>query len=281
MNKAILATLLCCLPLFAQSEEDIRTYRERRQREQIEREIREKRDAMREGRVIRAHAAVRVKLKNGSKLAGVVKNERLVELPDSLDFVKAEIDAPGAGLRIWYYDNTNSYIFLRYEDIQSYRIDGRLTEVEIRAIETRIEEARKSAEQQRQEQIQRARAGAEGETPKEDPAAIQKAAEDKERLAAEDQLLQLLTEFPPEQGWGESRARQIEARKITVGVYPDPKSKRFLDIFSDWQKALAIRERRAAEAAEKEQTPPPPPQPPQEHVPAKPAFPQQGKGAGG
>jgi hypothetical protein len=264
MNRLPLL-LLALLPAALRGQsQDPQDHRDRRVRQRIEAEVAQKRDAMREGRVIRTNAAVKVRLKNGSRLGGVIKNERLVELPDSLDFVQADIDTPGAGLRIWYYDNTNSYIFLRYSDVQSYRIEGRLTDVEVKAIEARIEEAKRKAEQQRLDAIARAQGKREGDPKLPDPDAEQKAKEAADKLAAEEQLLQLLTEFPPEQGWGEGRARQIEAKKITLGVYPDPKSKRFLDIFSDWQKALKIREQREAERQKQEEqggTPPPDPVP--------------------
>ena len=218
-------------------------------KERVIRDVLEKREQMRTGRVVRTNVRVTVRLKNGNKLIGVVKNENFIERLDVLDFVPTSVEVPGAGLRIWYTDNTNSYIFLTYEEIVGYRIHNQLTDVQVKAIEERIDRDKRTADEQRaaaarRKQEEAARAGdAPAATPAPAPG------ENAEQAA----LLKLLQEFPPEEGWGEERARQIEVRKITLGVYPDERSKRFLDVYPEWTRALKTRDEQK-KAREKEQS---------------------------
>src|SRR5687768_13052596 len=96
-----LCVLAVCLPLVAQGEGSLSEGKER-----VRREVKEKRDAMRAGSMIRTNVRVSVRLKNGNKLSGVVKNELFVEALDQLDFVAANMETPGAGIRVWYYNET-------------------------------------------------------------------------------------------------------------------------------------------------------------------------------
>lgn len=218
-------------------------------REQLEKEISRKRDAMRDGKVIRSSVRVRVRLRNKSKIAGVVKNGRFIEKVDGLAFVPADLQTPGAGLRIWYYDNTNSFIFLPYRDIAHYRIGERLTDEEIAQIEERIRRAQREANERRRELLAKrdsAKTGKDSDGDGKDDA------DTGPELTPEQK--ELLTEFPPADGWGTERMREIEIKKITVGVFPDAKSKRFVNNFEEWLKAKEVVEayERAAKKAEAE-----------------------------
>ena len=51
-----------------------------------------------------------------------------------------------------------------------------------------------------------------------------------------------IVRYPPEEGWGEERRHTIETLKVSAGVFPDAKGRRFLEIFPDWVKALRLRE---------------------------------------
>jgi hypothetical protein len=221
-------------------------------REQLEREIRRKREAMREGKVIRSSVRVSVRLRNNYKIEGVVKNGRFIERVDGLAFVPADLQTPGAGLRIWYYDNTNSFIFLPYSDIASYRIGERLTAAEIGAIEERIRKAQQEADERRRELLAKRKAKAEaGEAAKGEA----EEEEEKDPFALTPEQQKLLADYPPEDGWGAERVREIQIREITVGVFPDAKSKYFIDNFEEWLKAKGIvdaKKRAEAEAKAKE-----------------------------
>ena len=205
--------------------------------EQVKARIQEMRQAIREGLPIISHVRVTVKLRNDHKMKGVVKNGRFIEKVDGLHFVPAEMQSEGAGLRVWYYDNTNSYIFLPFEAIASYKIGQRLTDVQLKQIEDKIEQERLRAEQARQERLA-ALARKNGE-----PATGEQITEDDERTK---RLLALVEEFPPDAGWSAERRRQIEVRKVTVGAYPNETEQRFLTVFDDWQEGVRIHEKRAA-----------------------------------
>lgn len=222
-----------------------------RVRERVRRQIEEMRRAMRLGKVVRTNVRVRVRLRNGNKIKGVVRNGRFIEKIHGLDFVPADMKTEGAGVRVWYYDNTTSYIFLPFREIASYTIGERLTDDEVKAIEKRIERESRIARERREELLakRRARSRPEGGQA-EDEKLTEEARRAAEQRAKEDRLLKLLEEFPPDEGWGEKRVREIQMRKITVGAFPDGRSRRFLEVFPEWRKALEIRKRREAETAE-------------------------------
>ena len=232
----LLALLACPIPATAQ---DITRHQD------IEREIMRMRQLLRDGKLVLSHVRLRVRLKNGNKIQGVVKNGRLIEKVDGLHFVSTDSMSRGAGIRLWYYDNTNSYIFLPFATIASYRVGERLSSHQILAIERKIDVDRKATEDARKaylarkEAERRRRAGEEETGDSEDEA--QRRLEELARAAEENRLLALLDEFPPEDGWGENKVQEIEVLRVTVGVFPDEKDKRFLEIFSDWLKALELR----------------------------------------
>src|SRR5690606_16761195 len=210
-------------------------------------EVARKREDMRVGRTDRYNVRVRVKLKNGARLSGVVKNGRLVERAEGIDFVEADREAPDAGIRLHYFDDTTSFVFLRWADIESHKVIVKLTDEEVRALERELAER----ERKRQEALRAAQNGA--PTPDGNPAgpgqapakANEGAAKDggdkqtgktdeagKEEAAKE---YPLLAEFPPAEGWGEARLQEIQRRKIAVGVYPNEREKRFLEVFGEWK----------------------------------------------
>ena len=225
--------------------------------------VKEMREAIRDGLPIITNVRVTVKLRNSHKIKGVVKRGRLIERASGLDFVLADTKTPGAGLRVWYYNNTNSYIFMPFTSIESYRIGVRLTDVQVKKIESRIDADRKRADEARQAYLaakaaRRAQSGqAEGKAGAEGEEVAETLEERHAREVGEAKLLALLEEFPPDDGWGEQRLHEIQMRKITIGAYPDKQSQRFIDIFGDWQRAVKLQAAKDAEA-EAEEPPPSP-----------------------
>ncbi len=231
-------------------------------REEIRSRIHEMRNAIKEGVPVVTNVRVKVRLRNRHKIQGVVKQGRFIEKLSRLDFAPADTQTAGAGIRIWYYNKTNSYVFLPFEAIESYRIGERLTDEEVQRIEAEIEAERERsasaraqllAERAAQVNAEQAPESSEKPPTGEHPAEGEEAAE----AAGDAALLALLDEYPPTAGWGQDRMHEIQMRKITVGVYPDEKSRRFVEVFSDWQKAMQLKKQREAEEA-----PPPAPQPP-------------------
>lgn len=226
-------------PAIAQGTENARN-------REIEREILRMRKLLRAGKVVTSHVRLRVRLKNGNRIQGVVKNGKLIERVDGLHFVSADSQSRGAGVRLWYYDDTNSYIFLPFHSVASYKVGERLSGSQVLAIEQKIESDRERAEQARKEYLarreaeRRANSGELDEQARREEELRREAGE----LAKEEEmrkLLALLDEYPPEDGWSRERRDEIELLKVTAGVFPDQKGRRFLEIFADWNKAFGLR----------------------------------------
>lgn len=226
-------------------------------KQRIVEEVLRKRNDMRDGRADRFNVRVRVKLKNGAKLTGVVKNGRMVEREDGIDFVETDRQSPDAGIRLYYFDETTSFVFLRWADIAQHKVMVRLTDDEVRAIEREFaERERKRQEMRAQLSASKEQAALKGVTDKaqQGPASEPKPGVD---AGKDDKVATpLLDEFPPSEGWGEAKVKEIERRKVVVGVYPNPKEKRFLSVFEEWKKQAAAH---AASAENSGGKPPAPP----------------------
>lgn len=203
-------------------------------------EVTRKRDDMRDGKVERFNVRVKVRLKNGAKLNGVVKNGRLVEREEGIDFVEADRSNPDAGIRLYYFDETTSFVFLRWGEIDTHKVVVRLTDDEVRAIEKDMLERERKRQEERQAAID-AKAAAAGQKPPDGPGAEKdKSEKDKsksgdKKAVTKESSTPLLTEFPPADGWSEAKLQEIQRRKIAVGAYPNEKEKRFLEVFADWK----------------------------------------------
>ncbi|MBK8974974.1 MAG: hypothetical protein IPM29_03540 [Planctomycetes bacterium] len=251
-------------------------------RERVEREIAERERQMREGRVVESNVRITVRLTNGSRMRGIIRNGRFVERHDGLEFVSSDVRTPGAGIRLWYFSRSNSYVFLPFEQIKEHTIGQVLTDEEVAQIGLELERAEQErklrqaptppaappgAAPQSQSPADGAAPGAGG--PEGTPDA------EVPTLTAEQQAL--LTEFPPDAGWGLAKLQELERRKIVIGVFPNDKEKRFIDNFAAWQEAFRLQK----EIEERSQGTPPtgglPPLPQQGPPPAGP-LPQPGTG---
>jgi hypothetical protein len=215
---------------------------EKQKQEIIRRKILEHR---RKGRLVKRNVKVRVRLRNRESLIGVVKEGRFVEKVKGLEFVPADIRTKGAGIRLWYYDDTDGYIFLPYTMIRTYKILKELTGVEIKAIRERIMERRKKANDLAKKRLE-ALKRKEKEFLKNQSASkkldklAEKLKEEKGKRKEDARLLALIKEFPPEKGWGPKKIEEIRIRKIAIGAFPDQKSKRFVEVFEDWTKGYKL-----------------------------------------
>lgn len=211
-------------------------------RDRIQRE----RARRRSQEVVRTHVRVRVKLRNGERLNGIVKNGRFVERPSGgLEFSRAEMTQKDAGLRLWYYNNADGYMFLPYKWIKTYKVLQRLTDVEIKVIRDEIKDKERSAKEQAFKRLEKLKDKA--AAMKEEGAATEKLdalanslAKKKAEEAENARLLALVEEYPPAEGWGEDRINQINVRRLTINVFPNAKERRFIDIFEDWKKGRDI-----------------------------------------
>lgn len=105
--------------------------------------VAERADNMREqidkGRQVKSHVRVAVRLKNGNKLVGVVKDGRFVERVDGLRFVDAQAKEQGAGIRLWYSGGTRNYVFVPFAHFQSYEVLQRLSQEQLTAMEQEMQ----------------------------------------------------------------------------------------------------------------------------------------------
>ncbi len=249
--------LLFQTTLHAQQTNEAAKRAEVRKQEQIEKQTRAMRDEVRLGRSVQSHVRVVVRLKSGYRLSGVVKNGRLVERVDGLHFVSAQQSTTGAGVRIWYHDDTNSYIFIPFSNIKAYTVGERLTSGQVHAIEKELIKEARVAEMQRREKVAKAKAkkaaemaDAERQADATKANGAPEAPKPVQPTPEEAQLLSLLEEFPPEAGWGPEKAAELQRRKVAVGAYPNAKEKRFLENLTRWQQALQVRGRLKVQGAE-------------------------------
>lgn len=212
----------------------------------IRAEIQRMRRKMRDGALLNSHVRVTVRLNNGNRIRGIVKNGRLVEKLDGLRFVEAERGTKGAGIRIYYFDASGSYIFLPFESIRRYDVGERLSTEQLAEIEAKV----KAGNQKAQEKWQQLKAGRQtakaGKQAAQGAEAEIKAEQAKQAAAAKEtkeqkRLLALVAEFLPEDGWSAARKAEIERRKVVVGAFPNETEKRFLLVFADWQKGVALK----------------------------------------
>ena len=129
------AILLCSSGLMAQigkapTAQPTRTELE----QQLDRQAAEMRQRVADGTAFRSHVRVTARLKNGNTIRGIVKDGLLVERLDGLSFVASEQGEPGAGLRIYYWNGSASYVFLPFADMKECKINERITAEQLREI---------------------------------------------------------------------------------------------------------------------------------------------------
>ncbi len=215
---------------------------------QIRKKVEEMRKAMREGRIVRYNMRVKVRLKNGSRLKGIVRNGRFIEKHDGLDFVVTHKRSAHAGLRLWYYNGTNSYIFLPHADINYYKLGNRMTDEQVRDVERRLLEAERQRRELERRLLEDRRKREAKRKPPEDTKPVDQAEAETRKYGrpltdVERNLLKWLEEYSPDKGWGKTKLRDLQVRRITLGVYPNKEEMRFEKHFAEWTKALELKEK--------------------------------------
>ena len=216
---------------------------------QVNDRLRTNRSRLAKDRITATNILVEVVLKNRQKLTGIVRNDRFVEKQVKGEYKKAEKDEPGAGVRLYYYNNTSSMMFLRYSSIAAIRKMDRLSDLEVKAKAERIrkkeEDLAHKAKARARERIEKikARQKQDEKLEKNLKKVLTNLEKQKEEMEQQIRRAKLLDEFPPDQGWGTQRIERIRLNKIN-GIYPTKKEARFLEVFEEWSKAC--RERSAA-----------------------------------
>ncbi len=292
--KRHLATALClatALPLAAQQPsppapvkpEDSRLQeRAQSMREQID-----------DGHTVRSHVRVLVRLKNGNKLRGVVKDGRFVERVDGLRFVEAQAKDRGAGIRLWYTSGARNFVFVPFADFAEYQVLQRLSETELEQMEKELQ-MQESRKAERLAAAARATPGkvdhgetatvsdqpvdvppapgqepgnqggdttgstkdkTTGKAPATNAATVEPA---KDEVAQQRAWFALLQDYPPTAGWNKAKRDEIARRKVVIGAVPSAHEQQFVDKFAEWEKAcqhFAVdKEAKPAEGSEAEES---------------------------
>jgi hypothetical protein len=272
---SLLAVLAVTAPLLAQ----VPAVDPAPKRDRVEERSQEMRKQIDTGRHLMSHVRVAVRLKNGNRLQGVVKDGRLVERVDGLRFVDAQAQETGAGIRLWYSTGRRNYVFVPFADLADYEVEERLSQKQLDALEDELqmdESKREDQIRRTQQPTQDAPAIGDAVPPEGDaaPAPGQEVAPsakvgkksgkqseqdagDKEKLDAAAALkaqqkdwVALLQDYPPAAGWNQAKRDEISRRKIVVGAVPSEKEQKFVDQFAEWQKACLFFDVKVKESAE-------------------------------
>lgn len=103
--------------------------------QRVDRRAQSMRDKIASGKQVITHVRVSLRLRNGNKMMGVVKDGRFVERVDGLRFVDASAIERGAGIRLWYSGGKRNYVFLPFDDVAEYEVMQRLTQKQLDEIE--------------------------------------------------------------------------------------------------------------------------------------------------
>lgn len=210
------------------------------------------------------HVRVAVRLRNGSRLAGLVKDGRMAERMEGRQFVAARADDAGAGVRIWGAAGGRDYVFVSFRDIAEYQVLQRLTQRQLEQLEREVQ----LAGERQQPAIEPSAVNLPGGDVTTlaggpDPSATTvpgaapqsmgqvgaapgatvttagsapKAGDD----ALHKEWFALLQEYPPAAGYGAEKRDEIARRLAVVGAKPSAAELRFVEKFDDWQKACAF-----------------------------------------
>ena len=219
----------------------------------VEQRAQTMREQIGQGRTVQSHVRVMVRLKNGNKLQGVVKDGRLVERVDGLRFVDAHAQDRGAGIRLWYTSGARNYVFVPFADFSEYEVMQRLSAQQIAEIEGEMQMEERRAAERLAAEAQRAKgsasaapeAGAAPAPGQEGAPSVPKAAaaDDKAKEAESAAQAQqrkwftLVNTYPPDDGWNKARRDEISRRLVVVGSKPSDLEQAFVTQFAEWEKA--------------------------------------------
>ncbi|MFN8827072.1 MAG: hypothetical protein ACK501_19060 [Planctomycetota bacterium] len=145
--RRALSLFAVAVPLVAQTPAPAQQGEQKRDEARVEQRAAQMREGLDAGRSVQSHVRVAVRLKNGNKLIGVVKDGRLVERVDGLRFVDAQAKDRGAGIRLWYTSGSRNYVFVPFSDLAEYEVLQKLSARQIDEIEREMQmDERRSAE---------------------------------------------------------------------------------------------------------------------------------------
>lgn len=191
------------------------------------------------------HDRVQISLRNGQKLVGIVKNQKYAERAEGFNFSTTVKSDPEAGVRIWFSRPGQNYLFVAYKEIESLKTVARVSDLEVRELEEKLfEEARAARDAEADARLAELKSRESARDDERDSAArkaeeAKKKEVEKQKKAALDKAQHMLDRFPPDQGWGEEKYKEIIAKKANH-QYPDAEESAFVKGFDDWKQAKAL-----------------------------------------
>ncbi|MBL8751290.1 MAG: hypothetical protein JNK78_19185 [Planctomycetes bacterium] len=272
MNR-LLATVVVLAATSTVRAQDPPATSESRDQVRAEERARSMREQIDTGKQVKSHVRVAVRLKNGNKLVGVVKDGRFVERVDGLRFVDAQANDRGAGIRLWYTSGIRNYVFVPFADFVDYQVLQRLSTKQLEELESemQLQEGRRAERQAADARAaDAAKARAEGEAtgdavtppaegeatpPGTDEATKTTAGKTKKAKAGDTkpegegakgetaqqrQWFALLQAYPPAGGWNKAKRDEIAKRFVVIGAKPSETEQKFVDQFAEWEKACSF-----------------------------------------
>lgn len=168
-------------------------------------------------------------------------------------------------MRLWFVNDTKSYVFYPQHKIQKHTLLRRLSDLEFREIATRVENLanlkkeqaleEKKAEEMRSEAASLAKEKSTEVAKKEPEPGLAKPNLTPEQIEEQQKQEQemaegkaLLERFAPEAGWGQAKIEAIRKRRVN-DVYPTKEEAEFEKGYALWKKAydVMLEEQRLAE----------------------------------
>jgi hypothetical protein len=203
-----------------------------------------------------------VVLKNQQKLNGIVKSNKFYEAESGMGFRTTTKEDRNAGLRLWFAHKGHNWLFLRYNEIQSVNTIGRVSDIEVREMEAKLDaELDARLLQENSERIAEVSAQVKAlndarQKEEAEAEAKKKAEAEQKKKDALDKATKLMDRFPESQGWSEEKKQEILSKKNNH-LYPTAEEIEFLQLFPEWLKArkLLDNERKRAEGEPVEDEP--------------------------
>lgn len=210
----------------------------------------------------------RVELHTGRRVRGVVRQQSIWERPTRTEagfgWETVDRDHPEAGVRLWYVNMLDGYVFIKQSHVAEIESFGALSVESSDAIVKATEQGRLAAKAERARLLEERKAriaaeraaaeaaesaaaeGEEGASAESGEATAEAdGAADVEQLAS---LTALLVRFPPSR-WSLDTPQKVEHRRVILGLAPSSEEKEFLEVFEEWKKAYTIwRQAQDAEA---------------------------------
>lgn len=194
----------------------------------------------------------RVWMKSGRSMEGIVRAKSVFEAHDpSAGYRPANEDEDGAGVRFWFPGAQDGFIFMPLSAIDRLEELGELSAEEGRNLARARVEAAERAEKERfqikarleaaeAETAAKAKAAAEAEVEAGAETAEPRPAEERAEETAKDdeagRMAALLLRFPPTR-WTPESPKEIQRRKVILGLFPSDEEKAFLEVFDEWKQA--------------------------------------------